>query len=273
MKIHQIRNATILIEFGDVRLLVDPMLSDKDALTPLRLFKMRGRNPSVTLPDNAQELINSATHCIITHCQRAHFDHLDGAAIKWLRETQLPVFCTPRDEPFLVAKGINILPLRRDDNKPQRFLNGTVLTTPCRHGRGFIGKFMEHGVGYVIKLPKQPSLYLTGDTILTDDVFNTVKQHSPEGIVAPAGGARFDVGTKIIMNADDMITLAKLSAATIIANHVEAISHCPVSRADIRFAAKAAGFADRIIAPDDGEAVLVPTATVISDGRVIQDVC
>lgn len=272
MRIHQIRNATILIEFGDVRLLVDPMLSDKDALPPLRLFKMRGRNPSIPLPDNARELINSATHCIITHCQRGHFDHLDGAAIKWLRETQLPVFCTPRDEPFLVAKGVNVLPLRRDDNIPQSFLNGTVLTTPCRHGRGFIGKFMEHGVGYLIKFPGEPSLYLTGDTILTDDVARTVKQHAPEGIVAPAGGARFDVGTKIIMNADDMITLAELSTATIIANHVEAISHCPVSRADIRFAAKAAGFADRIIAPADGEAVSVPTTAGISDDRVVKDV-
>lgn len=252
MKIHQIRNATILIEFGDIRLLVDPMLSDRGMLPPLRLFKMRGRNPTVSLPKNAQELVDSATHCIITHCQRGHFDHLDEAAMKWLRKTQLPVFCTPRDEPFLASKGINMVPLRRDDAEPQLFLGGTIQTTPCRHGRGFVGKFMEHGVGYVIRIPGQPSLYLTGDTILTDAVLEVVKQHSPDGIVAPAGGARFDIGKEIIMNAQDVITLAQLTPATVIANHVEAISHCPISRADIQSAAMSAGLTERIIAPNDG---------------------
>lgn len=260
MKIHQIRNATILVEFGDVRLLVDPMLSDKGALPPLRLFKMRGRNPSVSLPENAQELIDSATHCIITHCQRGHFDHLDRDAIKWLRKTQLPVFCTPRDEPFLASKGVKTMPLRRDDTQPQQFLGGTIQTTPCRHGRGLVGKFMEHGVGYFIKISGEPSLYLTGDTILTDAVMEFVKQHAPDGIVAPAGGARFDIGNEIIMNATDMVTLAKLTPAVIIANHVEAISHCPISRADIQSVAMASGFASRIIAPSDGAMVSLSAA-------------
>ena len=255
MKIHQIRNATILIEFGNVRLLVDPMLSDKGALPPLRLFRMRGRNPSVSLPHNAQELIDSATHCIITHCQRGHFDHLDGVAMKWLNSTQLPVYCTPRDASFLASKGINVVPLRRDDTRPQQFLGGTIQTIPCRHGRGVVGRFMEHGVGYFINIPAEPSLYLTGDTVLTDDVLEFVNQHSPVGIVAPAGGARFDIGDEIIMNARDMVTLARMGSATIIANHIEAISHCPASRADVRSVALSAGLAEQIIAPEDGAMV------------------
>lgn len=255
MKIHQIRNATLLIEFGNIRLLVDPMLAEKHTLPPLRLLKMRGRNPAVSLPASADDLLDSATHCLITHCQRGHFDHLDGAAKKWLIERDLPVFCTPRDASFLSQEGLNICPLQRNDMTSQPFLTGTIQTTSCVHGRGLIGRFMEHGVGYVITMPHEPKLYLTGDTILTQDVRNVVQSLSPDVIVAPAGGARFDIGREIIMNADDMCELARLTRGTVIANHLEAISHCPVSRSDVIAAARASGLHDRILAPNDGAAL------------------
>lgn len=256
MKIHQIRNATLLVEYEDIRLLVDPMLANKHALPPLRFFKMRGRNPSVPLPENADLLLNSATHCLITHCQKGHFDHLDGAAKKWLIARGLPVFCTPRDAPFLQKEGLNVRPLQRNDHVAQPFLGGTIQTTPCIHGHGLIGRFMEHGVGYFIAMPSEPTLFLTGDTLLTDNVRKIAQTQSPDVIVAPAGGARFDLGDEIIMNADDICSLAQLTKGTVIANHLEAISHCPVSRNDILVAARAAELVGRIIAPRDGEAVI-----------------
>lgn len=258
MIIHQIRNATVLIEMGDIRLLVDPMLADKGALPPLRVFKYRGRNPSVRLPDDAMALMETATHCIITHCQRGHFDHLDGAAIKWLRDGAVPVFCTPRDSDFLTSKGLKTVRLARDDKQRQPFLGGQIQTTPCRHGRGFVGRFMEHGVGYFLEMPNEPSLYLTGDTILTTDVRTLVQTKLPEIVIAPAGGARFDIGSEIIMNQHDLVSMAKLTPGIIIANHLEAISHCPVSRRDVSIVAQAAGLQDRIFAPLDGERIALP---------------
>ena len=50
MKIQQLRNATIIVEFGQHRVLVDPMLARQGALPPLRLFGARQRNPLVELP-------------------------------------------------------------------------------------------------------------------------------------------------------------------------------------------------------------------------------
>lgn len=97
MKIQQLRNATIIVEIGANRVLIDPMLAPRHALPPLRLSGTRQRNPLVALPDVAGPALESVTHCLITHCQRGHFDHLDRAAKRWLRERRIPVFCTPHD--------------------------------------------------------------------------------------------------------------------------------------------------------------------------------
>lgn len=253
MKIIQIRNATILVDFGDTRILVDPMLGPRKAYPPLRLFKYRGRNPSVDLPEGAAESLQTATHCMVTHFQRGHFDHLDSAGERWIKARDLPVFCTPRDAKALGQKGISTLPLRRDTRDAQSFLNGQVRTTKCRHGDGFIGWFMEHGVGYFIEMPGEPSLLLTGDTILTQELKEFVEGHSPDVIVAPAGGARFDLGRDIIMDDQDMVALARLTTGTIVANHLGAISHCPVSREQVAQTARQAGLAGRIVAPTDGQ--------------------
>lgn len=257
MKIHQIRNATILIDYGDARLLIDPMFMDKHTLPPLRLFRYRERNPAVGLPDNAEALLGRATHCLITHFRKGHFDHLDKAAVKWLRNRDLPVFCTPRDAGILAKKGLRTKPLRRDYTQAQTFLSGTIHMTPCRHGRGLVGLFMEHGVGYFIRMPGEPSLLVTGDTILTPELRAFVKAHEPDVIVAPAGGARFDIGGEIIMNGMDMVELAKLTPGTIIANHIGAISHCPVTRAEVEQLARRTGLQDRIHAPADGETLVL----------------
>ncbi|MBB5515614.1 L-ascorbate metabolism protein UlaG (beta-lactamase superfamily) [Rubricella aquisinus] len=252
MKIHQIRNATILVEYDDVRLLVDPMLARKGAFPTMTFLKAKGRNPTVDLPEGAMALMETATHCLITHCRRGHFDHFDTAAKRWLRKRQIPVFCTPRDMPFLKQKGLNVVPLKRDDARAQGFLTGTIQTTPCRHGRGIIGPFMEHGAGYLIKQPGEPSLYLTGDTLLTEPIKEIVRTQTPDVIVAPAGDARFDIGGPVIMGVADMIALARLTPGVVVANHLGAINHCLVTRDEVASAAERAGLGNRICAPDDG---------------------
>lgn len=254
MHITQLRNATIIIHAGAHRILVDPMLAPRDALPPLRLFDgKRARNPTVGLPDGAPAALDQVTHCLITHCQKGHFDHLDRAGKRFLRERELPVFCTAHDAPYLKQRGLNVHPLTGAPGTAQAFLGGTIRTVRCTHGHGLVGALMEHGVGYVISLPGEPTLYLTGDTVLTDDVREAVLAYRPEVCVAPAGGARFDLGGEIIMGPAQVIELAQLSGATVLANHLEAISHCPPTRADLLGAARAAGLQGRVLAPADGE--------------------
>lgn len=256
MHITQIRNATLILHLGSRHILVDPMLAPPGALPPLRLLDgQRARNPTVALPPDTQAALRQVTHCLITHCQRGHFDHLDRFGKQWLRATQTPVICTPHDAAYLRQRGLNVQPLGADHAQGVPLWQGRVQTVPCTHGKGWVGRFMEHGVGYYLTQPGEPTLYLLGDTILTPAIERFVQQHQPDYCVAPAGGARFDVGGDIIMGVDDVMRLTSLLHGTVIANHLQAISHCPVTRAQLLTAARQAGLAQRLRVPQDGETV------------------
>lgn len=253
MKIIQLRNATAILETGNHRILIDPMLAPKGALPPLKLFSERERNPIVDLPPLADSILESVTHCLITHCQKGHFDHLDRTAVRWLRSKQIPVICTPRDAGYLRQRGLNVHALGENHREPQEFLGGKIRTVPCTHGRGVVGLLMEHGVGYFIEMPGEPSLYLSGDTILTDTVREFIDRHQPGVALIPAGGARFDIGHEIIMGISEVIEFAQSFKGVTVANHLEALSHCPVKRAELAAAAIRAGVGERVRIPADGE--------------------
>lgn len=256
MKIQHIRNATIILEWGAQRVLVDPMLVNKGALPSLKLFAGRQKNPTVELPASTAEMLESVTHCLITHCQKGHFDHLDRAAIRWLNERQLPVICTPHDSRYLAARGLNVQPLPSSDDRPTAFFEGQVRTVRCTHGEGMIGRFMEHGVGYLIELPGQPSVYLAGDTLLTAAIREFVLLHQPQVSVVPAGGACFELGSELIMGRDEVIEFAQLCHGAVVANHLEAINHCPVTREELARAAIHSGVNHRLFIPADGQTLM-----------------
>lgn len=252
MNVTHLRNATIVLELktpeGPAVVLVDPMLSAPGQLPPLKYFtRERRRNPLVPLPPVADEVLGRVTHALITHCQRGHFDHLDSAGLRWLRERQLPVLCTPHDADHLSKRGLRTVVLE------STLLGGRLTLVPCVHGEGLVGRFMEHGTGYFLEFPGEPSLYLAGDTVLTPQVRAFVEQRQPEVMVLPAGGARLDLGGHIIMDEDEVLELARSASGVVIANHLEALDHCGGSRASLRSKADAAGLGERIRIPLDGQ--------------------
>lgn len=253
MKITQLRNATVIVETGAYRILVDPMLAPKHALPPLKIFSPGQRNPTVGLPSETDSMLESVTHCLITHCQKGHFDHLDRAGTRWLRSRQIPVICTPHDAGHLRQRGLNVHPLPEDHQQPQAFLGGYIRTVPCTHGRGLVGLLMEHGVGYFIEMPREPSLYLSGDTVLTAAIRAFAARHQPHVSLVPAGGARFDIGHEIIMGISDVLEFTQVLKGSVLANHLEALNHCPVKRAELSLAATQAGVKNRLWIPGDGE--------------------
>lgn len=253
MRLHQLRNATLIIESGPYRILLDPMLGARHSLPPLRLLRPLQRNPLVDLPDSAAAALASVTHCLLTHCQKGHFDHLDRAGREFLRQRQIPVICTAHDAPYLQARGLRVQALPTTHGQPTAFLGGQIRTLPCIHGRGLVGRLMEHGVGYFIEWPDEPSLCLCGDTLLTPALRDFIQAHQPEVCVAPAGGAHFDLGGEIIMGIEELLELRRLSHGQVVANHLQALSHCPVSRQALAAAAHRAGLAQRLLIPEDGE--------------------
>jgi hypothetical protein len=57
------------------------------------------------------------------------------------------------------------------------------------------------------------------------------------------------------MNAEEVMRLMRVTTGSVVANHLEALSHCPVTRRELVIAARAAGVAERLWVPGDGETV------------------
>ncbi len=257
MKIHQLRNATIVIEGAGQRILVDPMLGDPGTLPPYSVLRFKARkNPLTELPPGAGEVLRGLTAGIISH---THFgmdcDHLDAAGARVLADAGVPVYGLASDEAGLRKRGLAAVPLVPGVETP--FPGGTIRAVRASHGGCVMSKLMGPGAGYLLRLKAEPSLYLTGDTILTDDVRRVLAEDEPDVCVLPCGSAQLDVGGPVLMPMDELLEFIRLAPGRVVCNHLEALNHCPTTHAGLASAVAAAGLADKVVIPRDGETVEV----------------
>ena len=253
MKIHHLRNATMVIEAGDKVILIDPMLGKKGATGPsYTFFRFKPqRNPIVNLPDNAISLVEKTTHCLITHL---HPDHLDKEAEKFLKSKNTPVICSIKDEVKLKKRGLNVVQ-SIEYWKESDFLGGKIMGTPARHGYGFVAKPMGNVMGYYIELPNERTVYLSSDTIYTEDVRKVLNEYKPEVSVVASGSAQLDIFKPLLMTMQDILRFVKDAPGKVIANHLEAVNHCPTTRENLRKELRESGLSDKVEIPKDGEAI------------------
>lgn len=237
MKFRQLRNATALLTLGPHRLLIDPMLAKKGELMAFRPFGGQ-RNPIVDLPPSAADALASATGAIITH---VHPDHLDRRGVELLRERNLPVWSSAEDVSSLRRKGLDARVLESGALGPE----SRVETIATKHGRGLLGLLMGKVRGFFLAHPGEPSVYLVGDSVLTDAVREAVTRLQPDVVVAPAGAANFGFGRDILFSVTELRELAALAKGKLVLNHLEALDHCPTKRSDLDFG----------LIPRDGEEI------------------
>ncbi len=256
MRVIQIRNATCVLELGGFRVLVDPMLGDPGTLPPYAVFRSKARrNPLTPLPDGIESMLETIDACVITHVHLGvDCDHLDKPGAAFLRQRSVPVYCRSGDERRLGKRGIHPTPVTSECTS---FMDGTIEAVPAAHGRGLVGKLMGPGVGYLIKFPSEPLVYLTGDTILTEDVRRTLATHQPDVCIVPGGGARLDVGGPVLMSIEELTEFVRLAPGAVIVNHMGSLNHCPTSHEDVRAALDDDTF-KRVRLPEDGEELSVP---------------
>lgn len=218
----------------------------------LTLFRYKPRrNPLVDLPANTEALLDKVTHCLITH---KHPDHVDADGLRFLKEKNIPVTCGSLDKEFFEKKGLNVVQ-GLTYNQPEGFLGGKIIGTSCRHGYGFVAKPMGNVMGFYIELPGEPSLYLSSDTIYTEKVAKVLTVHQPDIAVVAAGSARFDIFQPLLMKPDDIMRFCQDAPGKVIANHLEAVNHCPTTRKELRERLASEGLSDKVAVPEDGEAL------------------
>lgn len=251
MELTLVRHATLLIDYAGRRIMVDPMLDHANARGPVRGTPNERPNPLVDLPMPADEAAAGVQAVLLTH---THVDHLDAAGVTALAPGGAPWLCQPEDVEDLT--GIGLPDVRPVPAGAPLDLDGiAVHRTGGRHGREEAAvQGLGPVSGFVLSAPGEPTLYLAGDTVWCPEVEEAIAAHAPDWIVVNAGGARFLHGGTITMEADDVIAVAGAApAARVTAVHMEAINHCLELRADLAARVAAAGLAERVSIPADGE--------------------
>ena len=254
LKIHHLRNATMVLETEKEVILIDPMLGGQGIMPSFTLFRHKARrNPSVPLPKNANLILEKVTHCLITH---QHPDHIDSKAVAFLIKKSISVTCSTKDEKAFKKRGLSVVQSLKYWEK-QEFLGGTIEGIPATHGYGFVAKPMGNVIGFYVKLPNQKSIYLSSDTIYTASVAKVLKEYKPDISVLACGAAQFDIFKQVIMSVDDIIKFVKNTSGKVIANHMESINHCPLTRKKLKEILMNNNVMNNVLIPEDGELMIM----------------
>lgn len=250
LKIHHIRNATMVLETEKDVVLIDPMLGGIGIMPSFTLFRHKARrNPTVSFPESANDVLEKVTHCLITH---QHPDHIDSKGVQFLVERNIPVTCSIKDEESFKKRGLNVTQTLAYWQKKD-FLGGSIEGIPAKHGYGFVSKLMGNVIGYFIQLPNQKSIYLSSDTIYTDSVDKVLNNYQPDISVVACGTAQFDLFKHLIMNKKDILKFFRKAPGKVIANHMESINHCPLTREELKMILVENHLIHKAYIPEDGE--------------------
>lgn len=254
MKITQIRNATIIIEYAEKKILVDPMFARKGTLAsspmPAKDWNMK-RNPLHELPISIEEIIKDVDFVFLSHL---HFDHWDKAAEKALPK-DIKIFVQDEaDKKKIEKSGFTNLEILTENSK---FGDIQLSRTKAQHGRGFILRLAGKVCGLVLNHPSEKKLYLAADTVWYGEVEKTLDKHKPDVVIVNAGDNQFFFGGQLIMGKHEVKKICEtIPNAQIFTTHMEGVNHNTLSRAELRSFLNEKGLTDRVSIPEDGESYL-----------------
>ena len=253
MKIHQIRNATIIVSYNDKRFLIDPWLMPKDFMPGFEgAMNSEVRQPRVDLPISIDKIVD-VDAIILTHF---HSDHFDEFAVNAL-DKNIPFF-VQNETDLNIIKNFGFNDVRIVSENGTDFEGVKLFKTQCQHGRREVVKPMCEQVGMpydsmgiAFKSNKEKTLYVAGDTIWCEEVKQAIDKFNPEIIIINACGATVLVGEgeRLIMDIEDTKAISKYAKnSTIIASHMDTVSHLTVTREDIKTLKL-----NNVLVPDDNK--------------------
>lgn len=221
-----VRNATLLIEYNGKKILVDPMLSPKGAIESWAGIQ---RNPTIELKMPVGDIVKDVDLVLVTHSHEDHFDKVASTALD--KSTEL--FIQPADKEFFQREGFTNATVIDD----AKLWNGIdIFRVNGEHGTGKVLEMMGKTSGFILKAKNQPTVYIVGDAIWTDDIRKNIKKFKPDYIVVNSGGALIQgfENTPIIMNEEQTMALIRESGkAKVIAVHMDALDHCRTTRSSL----------------------------------------
>ncbi|TRZ40463.1 MBL fold metallo-hydrolase [Niallia circulans] len=253
MKITQIRNATIIVEYAGKKILIDPMLAKKNTYPafPNTIRQDQG-NPSVDLPMSVNDIISGVDAIILTHL---HLDHFDDAA-KELLPKEIKMFVQNQNDAEQVKSfGFQEVEVLTKDTV---FEGIQLIKTTGEHGRGEkLLELMGEVCGVVLKQPTEKTLYIAGDTVWYNGIQQELDTHKPDIIVVNGGDNQIIGFGSLIMGKDDIYEMYKAAPQSkIISVHMEAVNHWGLARAELKTFINDKGISDHILVPDDGESYI-----------------
>lgn len=249
MHIQHIRNATMIIEYGNKKFLVDPFLADKGTYPPFpNSARQDQHNPLEELP-LAMDTIIDVDAVIVTHL---HLDHWDEKAQEVLPKDIKLFVQNAADQEAIEAAGFTEVEVLTEHTNYEGI---QLIKTAGEHDRGPVLELAGLVCGVVFKHEEEKTLYLAGDTVWYDEVQKTIDRHQPEVIVVNAGDNQFVEGGSLVMNDNDVYEVYKAAppGSQIIAVHMEAVNHWNLSKQDLSKYAHTVGMQDHLWIPENGD--------------------
>ena len=249
MQIQLIRNATMKITYAGRTILTDPLLAPKGAYEP---FAGKARNPTADLPISLDDVLKDIDGVLVSHMHSDHFDKVAGEALP----KNIPLFHQPGDEERLAELGFTAAAPVADTITWEGI---TISRTGGAHGSGEILEMMGQVSGFVLQADGEPTMYWAGDTIFCEPVENAIRKFKPDVFLPHSGGAQMPGYDIILMDAKQTLQAARTawdvnSESVVVAIHMEALDHCPVTRDGLRNLADQENVpAGKLMIPKDGE--------------------
>lgn len=206
-----IGNATVLIRFAGFTILTDPTFIHMHEKVDLGygLKTTRLTNPSMNISE-----LPPIDFVILSHF---HGDHFDQVAIREL-DKSLPIITTPHAAEELKAYGFNRTE-KLEKWESVIYKKGdirlTITATPGRHGPLPVSIFLPQVMGSILDFQTKNGdhlfrVYITGDTMVFDDIKEIPKRHSDIDLALLHLGGTTVMGLVVTMDSKEGLKMLKI---------------------------------------------------------------
>jgi L-ascorbate metabolism protein UlaG (beta-lactamase superfamily) len=254
-----IGNATVLIEYGEFRILTDPNFIHRHEEVPIGygLHATRLTDPAIEIAD-----LPPIDFVLLSHFHRDHFDHIAEEQL----DDALPIITTPDTAEELRKRGFvqtQALDTWEEITVTKGTSSVTVTATPARHGPPGADMVLPEVMGSILEFgaPNDPALrlYITGDTLVIDDLAELPQRYPRiDFALMHLGGTRV-MGVTVTMDAEEGVKLMQTVEPNLaIPIHYDDYDVFKSPLEDFKTAVRDAGLEGRVRYLDRGERLDLP---------------